>query len=164
MELRERGMTWSLVTVQTWSLRPGEVPRVTQHARTRPSALPAPAAPGSPPRPPPPTPGYPESVLGGLTPEQVCVSAGWGWGVTSDHTPDGEAHGEADQGHEYPEDCQEVPVLTHAEQLPLQPAQATWGGGSCQSPVPRRAGREGAVWGWGQVGQSWEAGRGLCLT
>lgn len=70
-----------------------------------------------------------------------------------DHTPNGEAHGEADQGQGHPEDRQEVPVFTHAEQLLLQPVQATWAVGQRgQSPALRRAGREGAVWGWGSGG------------
>ena len=130
---RERTV-WSLVTVQTWSLRPREVPRVTQHARTRPSALPAPCTW----RPPP-------SLASRERAQRPGSCAGGrvgGGGVTSDHTPNGEAHGEADQGHEHPEDHQEVPVLTHAEQLPLQPVQATWGRGSGSEPSAKE-GREG---------------------
>lgn len=46
-------------------------------------------------------------------------------GVTSDHTPDSEVHGVADQSHEHPEGHQEVPVLPNSEQLLLQPLQAT---------------------------------------
>lgn len=87
-----------------------------------------------------------------------------GGGVTSDHTPNGEAHGEADQGHEHPEDRQEVPVLTHAEQLLLQPVQATWGRGSGSEPSAEE-GREGRCCvGLGSGGPVLGAWEGLCLT
>lgn len=51
-------------------------------------------------------------------------------GDTSHHTPNSKIHGIADERHEHPQDQQEVPVLTHTEQLLLQPLQATWTGTS----------------------------------
>lgn len=95
-----------------------------------------------------------------------------GW-LTSDYAPHHEAHGVADQGHEHPEGHQEVPVLTHTEQLVLQPLQTTWSGG--MGSQPRTAGlgmghplpgglprlrawgageRAGAVWSWSSCSNS----------
>lgn len=76
-------------------------------------------------------------------------------GLTLDHTAHDEAHGEADQGHKHPEGHQEVPILTHTEQLLLQPLQATWSRGVGSQP-----GTSPSVEAWAGSGQEGQGQRG----